>query len=267
MPAAAPPPQGVPTPVWALALLAALVGLAAGSFLNTVIDRWIRGESLLRPPSHCESCGRRLEPWELVPLASWLALRGRCRSCGAAIGWQAPAVEAGTALLFAAVTATGRGWAETLLGLGLVALLVVATGVDLRVRLIPDAANGLAAGWALAIGFLARGGGFWPHLAAAAGAGLLFALIGRLSGGGLGGGDVKLAAVLGLFLGPAPAALAFFAAAVLGGGVAGFLLVTGRRSRRDELPFGPFLAAGALVAWFWAGPLIGLYLRWSGLGG
>ncbi|MDI3299551.1 MAG: prepilin peptidase [Bacillota bacterium] len=259
--------QAAPLPVWAATLLAGLVGLAAGSFLNTVIDRWPRGESLLRPPSHCESCGRRLGPLELVPVASWLVLRGRCRTCGAPIGWQAPAVEAATALLFAAVAAAGRGWAERLLGLGLVALLVVATGVDLKVRLIPDGANALGAAWALLVGFLGRGAAFWPHLAAGAAAGLLFALIGLLSRGGLGGGDVKLAAVLGLYLGPASAAVALFAAAVLGGGVAGVLLATKKRARRDELPFGPFLAAGALVAWFWGGPIAAAYLHWSGLAG
>ncbi|MCL6522714.1 MAG: prepilin peptidase, partial [Firmicutes bacterium] len=199
-----------------LLLLAGAVGLAAGSFLDTVIDRWPRGESLLRPPSHCESCGRRLRAAELVPVASWLWLRGRCRTCGAPIGWRAPAVEGATALLFAAVAARARTWGELLLGLGMAALLVVAAGVDLRVRLIPDGANALAAAWAAGVGLLARGAGFWPHLATGAAAGLLFALIALLSRGGLGGGDVKLAAVLGLYLGPASTAVALFAAAVLG---------------------------------------------------
>lgn len=259
-------PAGPPTglPPGPAVLVAAVAGLVLGSFLNTFVDRWPRGESLLHPPSRCERCGRRLRPWELVPVLSWLFLRGRCRGCGAAIGWQAPLVEAATGFLFAAVAARAAGWADLLLGWGLMALLVVATGVDLKVRLIPDVANGLGAAWGLAVGFVAQGEGFWPHAASGAAAGLLFGFIRLASRGGLGLGDVKLAAVLGLYLGPRATPVALFAAALLGGGVAAALLATGKRSRGDELPFGPFLALGGLVGWFWGGELAAAYLRWSG---
>lgn len=266
LPAGAPaPPAGLPAgPVM---LVAGVAGLAVGSFLNTVIDRWPRGESLLHPPSRCEHCGRPLRAWDLVPLLSWLALRGRCRGCGAAIGWQAPLVEAATGLLFAGVAAAAAGWGELLLGCGLMAVLVVATGVDLKVRLIPDVANGLGAAWALLIGFSGQGTGFWTNVASAAGAGLLFWFIRVASRGGMGAGDVKLAAVLGLYLGPRATPLALFAAAIVGGGVAALLLATGKRSRGDELPFGPFLALGGLLAWFWGDEMVAAYLRWSGWAG
>lgn len=246
---------------------AGVVGLAVGSFVNTFIDRWPRGQSVIAPPSHCDRCGRRLRPLEMVPVLSWIALRGRCRTCRAPIGWQAPLVEAMTGALFAAVAARAAGWPDLLLGWGLMALLVVATGVDLKARLIPDVAGGAAAAWALAVGLASRGAGFGPHVAAGVAAALLFGFIRLASRGGLGLGDAKLAAVLGLYLGPRAAPVALFAAAVLGGGVAAALLATGKRSRGDELPFGPFLALGGLIAWFWGGELVAAYLRWSGLRG
>lgn len=250
---------------------AGVVGLAVGSFVNTFIDRWPRGQSVIAPPSRCDRCGRRLRPLEMVPVLSWIALRGRCRTCRAPIGWQAPVVEAMTGVLFAAVAATAANGAQLMLGLGFVAVLVAVAGVDLRCQLIPDVALLTGAGWALLVNLLipadepaqglatswlrppavGGGGAHWAgSLGAAAVAGAVFQVLRWGSRGGLGFGDVKLAAWLGLYLGPRALPVALFAAALLGGLVATGLLVTRRRGRRDAIPFGPFLAVGGLVGWF-----------------
>ena len=302
----------------AVTVLAGIAGLAVGSFLNTFIDRWPREEPVTFPPSRCEHCGRRLRPLEMVPVASWIVLRGRCRTCGGAIGWQAPLVESVTGLLFAAVAAAAGTPAQLLLGLGFVAVLVAVTGVDLRCQLIPNVALLAGLGWAALVvlalvvpgpwaGWLAApvapaslegagagafavpgpdepapasaatpsaplirppavapGWASWARaLGAAAVGGLIFQILRWGSRGGLGFGDVKLAAWLGFYLGPRALPVALFTAAILGGLVAAVLLLTGRRGRRDVIPFGPFLAAGGLVGWFFGE---GLWQAYLGLG-
>lgn len=241
-----------------------IVGLVAGSFLNVIIHRLPRGESVVRPPSHCPACGRRLRPAELVPVLSFLVQRGRCRGCGGRIPWRYPAVELLTGGLFAAVAArhpeVGRfayyGW--------LAALLVAAAFIDLEHGIIPNRllGAGLAGGvpllaWARPLGFLDAAAGF----AAAGGAMLVVALVSR---GGMGGGDVKLAAVIGFFLGPGPALLALLLSFTAGGLAALALLALRRKGRKDEMAFGPYLAGGAMVAVLWGRPLVDWYLSRGG---
>ncbi len=244
-------------------VLALVAGGVAGSFLNACAWRLPRGESLVKPRSRCVACGHPLGPLDLVPVLSYLWLRGRCRYCGgripprylvvelAAAGATLSAVHAAPDLLHAARTAVFL-W-----------FLILVTTTDLETGLIPDQAVGTAALLGVGTGlFLPET--LLPGLyGALAGAGILYAII-LASRGGMGGGDAKMAAVMGLFLGWQGLLLALFVAFVSGGLLAAGLLLTGRKERKDALPFAPFLALGGAVAQFWAGPLLAWYLSLGG---
>lgn len=239
-----------------LALCAAAGGLLAGSFLNVVAWRMPRGESLLLPGSHCPGCEHPVRPYDNVPLLSWLLLRGRCRDCRAPISARYPLVEALTALLAAAVVLTADGMRELLLGLVLVALLVPIALIDLDHRIIPTRLTALGAVAALAIGAATDLAGVPEQLIAGAAAGGFLLLAALARPGGMGMGDVKLAGVLGLFLGR-EVAVALLVALVAGTlvGLAVMARRGAREGRRTAIPFGPFLALGGVVALL-AGPAI-----------
>jgi len=242
----------VSAPLAAIAL-AALLGAVWGSFAALVVDRWPAGASLVRPPSACPGCRRRLAPWELVPVASWVALRGRCRTCERRIGPAAPAIEAACAVLAAGVIALyGVTWAAAAV-LVLVLVLVPVVVIDLRHRLIPDILVLPAIPPAAAGAILADPSRWWVPLAGAAGAAGFLLLLWLLHPAGMGLGDVKLAALIGAVLGASaiPALGIAFAAGALLGVV--LLARMGSRARKVAVPFGPFLAAGALAA-LWVGP-------------
>ncbi|MDX6645652.1 MAG: leader peptidase (prepilin peptidase) / N-methyltransferase [Miltoncostaeaceae bacterium] len=246
-------------PLWFWSLWAGLVGLAAGSFFTVAASRWPKGESLVRPRSHCTGCQRTLNVRELIPVLSWALQRGRCRGCGSRIGWRYPAIELASGILAAgAIAAFGPSWrgvAAALLGLALVPVVVI----DLEHRLIPDVVVLPAAALGLVAAVLADPGRWWvPAVAAGAGAGFLL-LLWLVYPGGMGLGDVKLALLMGAVLGASviPAlALAFVAGSVLG---IVLLIRVGSRARKIAVPFGPFLAAGALVALFWGPSMIDWY--------
>jgi len=239
--------------------VAALVGLALGSFSTVVAWRWPREESLVHPRSHCTGCARTLGPLELVPVLSWLVQRGRCRGCGASVSWRYPLMEAASGALAAGAVLTfgpgPEGLAAALLGVALVPVVAV----DLEHRLIPDVVVLPAAALALAAAVAADPQGWWQPVAAAAGAAGFLFLLWLVYPGGMGLGDVKLALLLGAVLGVAviPAlAVAFLAGSLLG---IALMLRHGRAARRMAIPFGPFLAAGALIALWWGHPLVGWY--------
>lgn len=244
-----------PVPTWPWALLAGLFGLAFGSFASLVVDRWPRGESVVRPASHCDGCRRRLAPWELLPVVSWLALRGRCRTCERRIPAAVPATEAACGLLAAAAVAfAGVTWQAVAVAT-LAVVLVPVVIIDLRHRLIPDILVLPATALALTAAILADPARWWVPVVGAAGAAGFLLLLWAIHPAGMGLGDVKLAALMGAVLGASviPAfAIAFGAGAVLG---LALLLRMGPRARKVAVPFGPFLAAGALAA-LWAGPAI-----------
>ena len=246
-------------PDWFWALWAGLLGLAVGSFWTVAVGRWPAGGSLVRPPSHCPPCGRRLRPWELVPVVSWIALRARCGGCGARISWRYPAIELVSGLLAAGaillVGADARGAAVALLLVVLVPVVVI----DLEHKLIPDVIVLPAAAAALALAIANEPSRWWVPTAAALGASLFLLILTIVYPGGMGLGDVKLALLLGAVLGSAviPAlAFAFAAGALLG---AALLVRFGSRARKLAVPFGPFLAAGALAALVWGQPIIDWY--------
>ena len=244
-----------------ITLLAGVLGAVIGSFLNVVIARLPRGEGLLAPPSRCASCGTPIRWHDNIPLLSFLALRGRCRDCGVGIPWRYPIVEGGTAGLFALAAWRSTTLVQLAIAWLFQSALVAVTAIDLERQMIPDRITLPGA----VIGFLASFLGTrvsWLEslLGIAVGGGILFGVI-LLSGGGMGGGDMKLGAMMGAFLGYKLALLALFLAVILGGVVAVALLSTGFRKRKDPIPFGPFLALGGAITMLWGEAFLAWYLR------
>jgi leader peptidase (prepilin peptidase)/N-methyltransferase len=241
---------------------AALFGLIVGSFLNVVAWRLPRRESLVRPGSKCPGCGEAVRPYDNVPILSWLLLRGRCRGCGESISVRYPIIEAITGLLYVAVVAAElHDPLKLVLGLVLVTFLVPIAVIDLDHRIIPNRLTAPAALLAPVLG-LALDPSYVPEqLIAGLGAGGFFFAAAALHRKGMGMGDVKLAGVLGLYLGRAVVPAVFIALIV--GVVVGAAIIAHvgmARGRKTAVPFGPFLAVGALVALFVGDALVNGYL-------
>ncbi len=240
---------------------AGAVGLILGSFNNVLIHRLPRDQSVVWPGSRCPACGHFLRWWENIPLVSFALLRGRCSSCQARISWRYPLVEALTAACVVyAYLRHGLTWAAAA-SATLSALLVPVVFIDLEHRIIPDRITlpGIVLGLALSF---ARNGvvGLQQAFLAGLGAGAFFWAVAVLSKGGMGGGDVKLAAMLGAFTDPVRVLVGIFLA-ILGGGAVGLaFLLTGRKGRKDAIPFGPFLALGGLLGAEWGPELLRWYL-------
>jgi len=243
-------------PIAFAAAFAGVFGATIGSFLNVVAYRLPRHESLIRPGSRCPGCGTAIKPYDNLPVIGWLLLRGHCRGCRTAISPRYPLVEATTAALAVAVVLTRHSAAEIALGLVLVGVLVPIALIDLDHRIIPNKITLPAAVAAVVIGAALNLNGVPEQLIAGAGAGgfLLFFVLAYPRGMGM--GDVKLAAVLGLFLGRS-VAVGMLAGVLLGTvvGAAVMARVGVEKGRKTAVPFGPFLAIGGLVALF-AGPAI-----------
>lgn len=252
-----------------LDLYALLLGLVTGSYLNVVVHRLPRRLSTVLPRSRCPACGASIRPLDNVPLVSWLALRGRCRDCGAPIPVRYPLVEATTAALFV-LSAESFGFSvETLVAALFCALMVALAAIDVEHLMLPDRITlpGIAAGVALQplAGWAGRGwnGVAGALLGAALGAGVLLLAYGLWWAvrreEGLGLGDVKMLAMVGAFLGWKGVVVTLVLGAASGAVVGLSLMALGRVGLGARLPFGFFLALGALVALF-AGPaLLALY--------
>jgi leader peptidase (prepilin peptidase)/N-methyltransferase len=281
-------------------VFAGLLGLAFGSFLNVCVSRWPKGESVVKPRSHCRACGRTLKWWENVPLVSWLALRGRCRTCGVRISVRYPLVELAVGGLWA--TLAWRFLDLSVLvalpeqalimecaraaGRALFCWLMIALAVlDAEHLWLPDRLTwpGMALGVAYSVVPLPFGGTFalfrWGgnlHVRAAiasfvstiAAAALmllirwLYWLIRRREGLGL--GDVKLMAMIAAWLGLSGALLSLFLGVVLGALVAVIALTRGKAFGMTKLPLGTFLCIGGIVSALWGEQILNAYLRWSG---
>jgi leader peptidase (prepilin peptidase) / N-methyltransferase len=239
---------------------AGMFGAIIGSFLNVVAYRLPRRESLVRPASRCTSCATPIKPYDNIPVLSWLLLHGCCRSCSQPIPWRYPAVEALTALLCVAAVLAGGSTATIALGVVFILLLVPIALIDLEHRIIPNRLTALGALLAIALGSALDPHGESARLIAGAAAGGALLAVALAYPRGMGMGDVKLAAVMGLFLGKAvaPALLV----ALLAGTLYGAFLASRRgtlAARRSAVPFGPFLALGSLVAIFAGDPLVHWY--------
>jgi len=250
-------------PVIAVAFCA-LAGLCVGSFLNVVIARVPAGRSISHPASTCPHCGTAIAWYDNVPVLSYLLLGARCRSCRDPISWRYPVVEIMGAVLFAlAYLRLGQSF-RLAAALLLVSTLIAITGIDLDHQIIPDVLSlpGIALGLIAslgpgaiglkdsALGVLVGGGVFVVIIVASS------LVIGQP---GMGVGDVKLGAMLGAFLGWKLALLSVLVSVLIGGPLAAGLLATGRKGRKDPVPFGPFLALGGVVSLFWGDALLTWY--------
>lgn len=257
-----------------LSFWALLLGLIVGSFLNVCISRLPKRLSIVTPRSHCPECGRFVRWYDNVPLLSYLWLLGRCRSCKKHIPLRYPLVEALTGVLSVLVVLKfGLGWAYVFYFLFLAAPLVVITFIDLEHRIIPDVITLPGIGAGLLSALVLSGLSGLPPIPA-----LLKSLWGILAGGGsllliawlylklrrqegLGGGDIKLAAMLGAFFGWKGVVVTLFLASFLGS-LAGIAILVARRGQgTTAVPFGPFLAAGAILQLFVGSELLHWYLR------
>ena len=252
-----------------------ILGAAVGSFLNVVVYRLPAGLSLLHPPSRCPRCKTRLKPYDNVPVLGWLCLRGRCRSCRSPIAARYPMVEFSCACLFVSVYGLfGMSWATPGHWLFVCWLLALAL-IDLDTMTLPNSltASGLVLGWLFQgwMSYLTE-----PSLvpvisgmAAAVGASIfglwLFDLVGiagsRAFGkAAMGGGDAKLAAMMAAWLGWPGLLLATFLAAALGAVVGSGAIALGALGPKQHIPFGPYLALGAVLTLFYGQALIAAYL-------
>ena len=247
-------------------LLYAVLGLIVSSFLNVCIDRLPERASVVSPPSHCPACGRRLGPFDLIPLLSYLFLRGRCRYCGAPIPRRVLLVESVTGLLFVLLWYRAGSppyglSLQWLLATLYTCFFIVIFFIDLERHLVLNRVIYPA----IVVALLAIP--LTPNLAAAEllsggaiGFGLLF-LIAFIYPAGMGMGDVKLAAFIGLVVGFPSVLVALLISFVAGGAVGGGLLLTGLKGRKDPIPFAPFLVAGGMAAMLYGDQIIDWYVR------
>ncbi|HAG08834.1 MAG TPA: prepilin peptidase [Desulfotomaculum sp.] len=234
-------------------------GLITGSFFNVCIYRLPRKESVVFPPSRCPLCQTRLTPRDLVPLFSYLWLKGCCRYCQGRISWRYPAVELLTGLLFMMLYAHFGFNLWLVKYLILTCLLMIISFIDLEHYFIPDQLILLMLGTGILLNFFTRElpipSILWGMLVLA---GTLF-LLAALSKGGMGGGDIKLAGAAGLFLGWPQSLLALFLAGFLGGIFSLILLIFQLKKRKDPLPFAPFLSGGIILTVFFGQALLKWY--------
>ncbi len=244
-----------------MSILLLFLGLAIGSFLNVCIYRIPRNQSIAFPPSSCPSCGSEIKWYELFPVFSYIFLKGKCSTCKAPISWRYPLVEAITGVLFV--------WTYNIFGISfdtltlsiLASLMLVVALTDIDHRIIPNkiVIFGLIVGvildivrFGLNIKFILIG--------IAVGFGFMF-LVFVLSRGQMGMGDVKLAAVMGVFLGWQGTLVALFLAFALGSVYGIILMVFFGKSRKAKIPFGPFMALATVIAYVWATDIVVWYLN------
>ena len=237
-----------------LLIAAFLLGACLGSFFNVLIYRLPREESIVRPASRCPACGRPVRAWENVPIVSFLLLRGKCAGCGSGISWRYPVVEAASGIGFLLIAWVDGPGFLLLRDLVFFSLLVPIVFIDIDHRIIPDelSLGGLAAG--ILLSFLPGGDWKGALVGAVLGGGILYATAAvyqRVTGiEGLGGGDIKLLAMIGAFLGWRGALFTIFVGSLLG--VAGGVVAMrkGSDGLKTAIPYGPYLCAAALMARF-----------------
>jgi leader peptidase (prepilin peptidase) / N-methyltransferase len=242
-----------------LAVVSLLLGLVVGSFLNVVIYRLPRKESLVRPASHCPSCGNPVRWHDNVPVLGWMMLRGKCRDCGQRISVRYPLVEAITGIAFLlCFLRFGVDW-PLLVAWTFVAAAVAVAFIDYDHRIIPDkiVLPGLLIGLIASIAINPQD--WWKYLAASAGAAVFMFVLAMIWANGMGPGDIKMAAFMGAVLGSG-VIIALFTAFFVGAVAGVILMATHKRTRKDSIPFGPYLAIGAVLGVFVGQTLLHSYL-------
>lgn len=238
-----------------------ILGLIFGSFYNVVAIRLLNNESFVFPPSHCPQCKQRLNVFDLIPLFSYLFLRGKCRYCQTNISPLYPFGEGLTAVSFYLVYKEIHMTWELLVGFIFVSVLILAVLTDLRQKLILDIITLPALICLLILRLFIGQHSFWFYLSGGLIGFFVLLAIAIISKGGMGGGDIKLYAVVGVALGPVLTLQSLFLASLFGTIVGGFLMLTGLVKRKQPIPFGPFIFLGALLSYLYGDHLWAWYLN------
>jgi leader peptidase (prepilin peptidase)/N-methyltransferase len=242
-------------------LLAFVFGAIIGSFANVCIHRLPWRQSLVAPGSHCPFCQQPIRPWHNIPLLSYLWLGGRCAYCHVTISWRYPLVELLCGLLYAFLYRHFGFTMESMVFIFLATVLLIVSFIDLSHKIVPDAITlpGMLAG--LFASFALTSTGLINAIIGLCLGGGLFLLIALLRPGGMGGGDIKLIAMIGAFLGWQAVLVTILLGALCGALVGMSLIVLKKKGRKDPVPFGPFLAGGALIAMVWGQELLHWYFH------
>lgn len=249
-------------------IIVGVLGLVVGSFLNVCIYRIPRTQSIILPSSRCPLCGLPINPLDNIPLVSYMLLMGRCRHCGGRISLRYPFIETLNAILYVIlIYRFGIGW-YTPIYLAFLSSLIVITFIDLDFQIIPDSITltgipiGLIAGSLLLPDPFMRAGmlGFKTSIIGAFTGFSLFYLVAFFSRGGMGGGDIKMMAMVGALMGWKSVLVTTFIGSLFGSLVGLFLMIFKDKGRKTKIPFGPFLAMGAVITLFWGQEILRLYL-------
>ena len=240
-------------------LVAFIIGTFLGSFANVCIHRLPRRQSVVFPGSHCPFCQQAIRPWQNIPLLSYALLRGRCGACKSPIAWRYPLVELGCGLLYVWLYHQFGLSAQSVVFALLALTLVIVSWIDLAHTIIPDTITlpGIVAGVFASVAITPVG--LDNALIGIGLGGGLFFLVAVLSRGGMGGGDIKLIAMIGAFLGWRAVLVTILLGAFSGAIVGVALILLKQKRRKDPVPFGPFLALGALLAMVWGEDLLAWY--------
>ncbi|MDO8601418.1 MAG: prepilin peptidase [bacterium] len=232
-----------------------IFGLIAGSFLNSVIYRLEQGQSFIKGRSFCPHCKHQLAWQDLIPLFSFLILKGKCRYCRQKISWQYPLVELTAGLLFVLIFFV-QGWPSLGWNLIIACFFIIIFVYDLKHYIIPDRViyPAIIMAWIFNFSLV-------PILSALGAAFFFFLIVLASKGKGMGIGDIKLAFLMGLFLGWPNIAVALFSAVFLGAIIGIGLIISAKKTLKSEVPFGPFLAVGTFLALFWGEKIINFYLN------
>lgn len=238
-----------------------LYGILLGSFYNVVGLRVPAGKSIVYPGSSCPTCGHKLRAWELIPVLSYFLQMGKCRGCGSRISPIYPSIEFLTGVLFATAPLV-VGWTpELIIALTMISLFIIIFVSDIAYMIIPDKVLLVFAGIFLLERIFIPLTPWWDSLAGGAIGFVLLLLIALVSKGGMGGGDIKLFALIGFVVGTKTLFLSFFFSTLLGA-VLGLLgMAFGIVKKGKPIPFGPFIAFGTLIAYYYGDTLISLYLN------
>jgi leader peptidase (prepilin peptidase)/N-methyltransferase len=246
-------------------IIAFVLGTIIGSFANVCIYRLPWRQSLLFPGSHCPHCQQAIRPWHNVPLLSYVYLGGRCADCQTTISWRYPLVELLCGLLYVFLYRQFGFSGQSLVLTLLATSLLIVSCIDLEHKIVPDVITlpGILAGLFASLFFTSVG--FINAIVGVCLGGGLFFLIAILSRGGMGGGDIKLVAMIGAFLGWQAVLVTIFLGALSGALVGISLMMLKKKGRKDPVPFGPFLAIGALMTMVWEQDLVIWYMHLSSL--
>ncbi|MEH7273205.1 prepilin peptidase [Neobacillus vireti] len=242
-------------------MILVVYGLVMGSFYNVVGLRVPLNQSIVSPRSACPNCGHQLKPYELIPVISYILQNGKCRGCQSRISPIYPTFELLTGLLFATAPLV-IGWSgELVVALTLISMFMIIIVSDIHYMLIPDKILIWFAGIFLLERIIWPLTPWWDSLLGAGTGFLLLLIIALVSKGGMGGGDIKLYALIGFVLGFKLVLLSFFLSTLFGAVIGGLALLFKVVKRKQPIPFGPFIAAGTLTAYYWGTDLINIYIQ------